>query len=205
MHFGSGAPLGAHLRNRAWEGKSEGGRPRGHFGNKCARRVHLQINERHLHESATCDLEVSSLKLEPTELKRRWVAETARGTTRLPLPGIRNIQRHNPNTNIDHARTRTWNLRLRRPTPYPLGHATTHTPDPRTHITASEMAGLAECASSAWCSGYHICLTRRRSPVQSRALIGTFLSMRREMLPVRIPACADNLDKGAPGFEPGTC
>ena len=24
---------------------------------------------------------------------------------------------------------------------------------------------------SAWCSGYHICLTRRRSPVQSRALI----------------------------------
>ena len=133
MHFGSGAPLGAHLRNRAWEGKSEGGRPRGHFGNKCARRVHLQINERHLHESATCDLEVSSLKLEPTELKRRWVAETARGTTRLPLPGIRNIQRHNPNTNIDHARTRTWNLRLRRPTPYPLGHATTHTRPSNSH------------------------------------------------------------------------
>ena len=30
---------------------------------------------------------------------------------------------------------------------------------------------LYSCIKSAWCSGYHICFTRRRSPVQSRPLI----------------------------------
>ena len=34
-----------------------------------------------------------------------------------------------------------------------------------------EALWLAHDSGSAWCSGYHICLTRRRSPVQSRALI----------------------------------
>ena len=33
--------------------------------------------------------------------------------------------------------------------------------------------GHTNFAGSAWCSGYHICLTRRRSPVQSRALISS--------------------------------